>query len=160
MENTNPSPAPAQDRDLKHLEALSKLMDNQFVLPGTSFRFGFDGLLGLIPGVGDLIGLFVSGLLLRTMLRKGAGPILMLRMMGNVLLDAITGVVPFVGDLFDFGFKANRRNVEMLKKYYAENPEPPDAKRSIALIGLLFFVLFLLAIYGVWRLIRMAWAWF
>jgi hypothetical protein len=133
-------------------------MDNQFAIPGTNLRFGFDAMLGLIPGVGDIMGLLVSGILVRIMLKKGAGPVLMLRMMANVVLDTVVGVVPFAGDLFDFGFKANRRNVDMLKRYYAENPDRPNAKRSLALLGLLFFVLFLVLLYGIWRLFTLLWS--
>ncbi len=148
----------AEDQDLKHLDWLAKLMDNQFVIPGVNFRFGLDAILGLIPGVGDIMGLLVSGVLLRIMLKKGAGPLLMLRMLGNVVLDTLVGVVPLAGDVFDFGFKANRRNVDMLKRYYAENPDRPSAKRSLALLGLLFFVLFLVLLYGIWKTIALLWS--
>jgi hypothetical protein len=141
-----------EDPDMKRLEALSKLLDNQFVIPGTSLRFGLDGIVGLIPYVGDMAGLLVSGVLLRTMFRKGAGPFVMLRMAGNYVLDALVGVVPLVGDLFDFGFKANRRNVEMLKRYYSSGKPRPSAKWSVALFGVLFFVGFILMIWGVWKL--------
>jgi Domain of unknown function (DUF4112) len=152
------SPQQPDDQDLKQLDWLAKLMDNQFAIPGINFRFGFDALLGLIPGVGDILGLLVSGALLRIMLRKGAGPLLMLRMMANVVLDALVGIIPFAGDLFDFGFKANRRNVDMLKHYYAENPDRPSAKRSLLLISLLFFVLFLVLLYSIWKAIAILWS--
>jgi hypothetical protein len=55
------------------------------------------------------------------MLKRGAGPLILIRMMGNFMLDAIVGIIPFFGDLFDFGFKANRRNVDLLRRYYAED---------------------------------------
>jgi hypothetical protein len=157
-EQQTPPPQQTDNQDFKHLDWLAKWMDNQFALPGTNFRFGFDAVLGLIPGAGDILGLLVSGVLLRIMLRKGAGPILMLCMLGNVLLDALVGVVPLAGDIFDFGFKANRRNVDLLKRYYAENPNRPSAKRSLALISLLFFVLFLVLLYGIWKGIALLWA--
>jgi hypothetical protein len=85
----------------------------------------------------------------------------MLQMMGNVAFDTIIGVVPVAGDLFDFGYKANRRNVNLLKKYYADGRAKPSAKRSLALLGLLFFVVFALLIWGVWKLSAMfiAWVW-
>lgn len=137
--------------ELKQLEALAKLLDNQFRIPGTNFRFGLDGIVGLIPYVGDLAGLVVSGFLLRTMVRRGAGPILMLRMLGNYALDALVGIVPFIGDLFDFGFKANRRNVAMLQQYYASGKKPVSAKWSIALLSLLFLAGIGLLIWATWK---------
>lgn len=152
MEPLPPSSAPADDPDIKRLDHLAKLLDNQFVIPGTSFRFGLDGIIGLIPYVGDMAGLLVSGVLLHTMFKKGAGPIVMLRMAGNYILDALVGVIPLLGDLFDFGFKANRRNVNMLKRYYSSDKPRPSAKWSVALFGILFFVAFIFMIWGVWKL--------
>lgn len=147
--------------DLKGLEALSKLMDNQFRIPGTNWRFGLDGIIGLVPYVGDIAGFVVSGFLMRTMVKKGAGPLLMLRMMFNYILDAVAGIVPLVGDLFDFGFKANRRNVELLKQYYADGKAKPRATRSLAFLGLLFFILFGVLIWLIWKLaaVVLTWAW-
>ncbi|MDX1912310.1 MAG: DUF4112 domain-containing protein, partial [Saprospiraceae bacterium] len=149
------------DPDLKRLDALAKLLDNQFRVPGTQFRFGIDGIIGLIPYVGDMAGLLVSGVLLRTMAVKGASPWLMLRMLFNYVVDTVVGIVPLLGDLFDFGFKANRRNVDLLKAYYADGKAKPDAKRSVAYLGLLFFALFIGLIWLVWKLaaIVLEWAW-
>ena len=147
-----PSSEKPQDKNLAGLENLAKLLDNQFAIPGTNFRFGLDGIIGLIPYIGDVAGFIVAGFLMRTMSRKGAGPILMLRVMGNYILDTVVGVVPILGDLFDFGFKANRRNVELLKKYYASGDIKPDAARSVGWIGLMLLVVFLLALYTVWKI--------
>ena len=149
------------DPDMARLEALAKLLDNQFFIPGTSIRFGLDGLVGLIPYVGDIAGFIVSGLLFRTMLRRGAGPLLMLRMMGNVVLDTVIGIIPIAGDLFDFGFKANRRNVDLLRKYYASGQQRPSAKGSLAFLGVVFFLLFICLIWGIWKLAALlaAWVW-
>jgi Domain of unknown function (DUF4112) len=124
--------------DLKQLDVLANLLDNQFRIPGTNYRFGLDGIIGLIPYVGDIAGLLVSGILFRMMLKRGAGPIIMLRMMGNVVLDTIIGIVPLIGDLFDFGFKANRRNVALLRRYYADGNSKPNATYSALFLVLLF----------------------
>ncbi len=140
-----------KDPDLARLDALANLLDNQFAIPGTNFRFGVDGIIGLIPYVGDIIGLVISGALLRIMVRKGAGPILMLRMMGNFALDTIVGVIPIIGDFFDFGFKANRRNVDMLKRYYESGKKRPNAKSSMAFLSILFFVFFAACIWLTWK---------
>lgn len=150
-----------QDPELARLEALSKLMDNQFRIPGTNLRFGLDGIIGMVPYMGDMAGFVVSGVLMRTMVKKGAGPWLMLRILFNYILDAVVGIVPLLGDLFDFGFKANRRNVDMLKKYYADGTIKPNATRSVAFLGLLFFALFIVLIWLVWKLAAwvLAWTW-
>lgn len=164
MENqteTIESPSPPADPDLARLDTLAALLDNRFRIPGTEIRFGLDGIIGLVPYVGDVAGFIVSGVLMRIMIKRGAGPILMLRMMGNFAFDAIMGVIPVAGDLFDFGYKANRRNVDLLKHYYAENPERPNAKWSLALLGFLFFVLFVLLIWGIWKVaaLLVTWVW-
>ncbi|HLP92750.1 MAG TPA: DUF4112 domain-containing protein [Saprospiraceae bacterium] len=156
---TNETPQTPQDPEMARLEALSKLLDNQFRIPGTNLRFGLDGLMGLVPYLGDMSGFVVSGFLMRTMAKKGASPWMMLRMMFNYILDAVVGVVPLVGDLFDFGFKANRRNVEMLKAYYADGTIKPNARRSVAFLGLLFLALFAALIWAVWKLAAMLLAW-
>lgn len=156
---TNDIPQTPADPEMARLEALSKLLDNQFRIPGTNMRFGLDGLMGLVPYLGDMSGFVVSGFLMRTMAKKGASPWMMLRMMFNYIIDAVFGVVPIVGDLFDFGFKANRRNVEMLKAYYADGSIKPNAKRSVAFLGLLFLVLFGALIWAIWKLAALLLAW-
>lgn len=120
-----------------------------------------DGIIGLVPYVGDIAGFVVSGFLMRTIVKKGAGPGLILRMMGNFLLDAVVGVIPFLGDLFDFGFKANRRNVDLLKNYYADGKAKPNVKRSLAFLGLLFLLMFAALIWAVWKFaaLLVQWIW-
>lgn len=161
MNETNTDPSLPPDPEMARLEALSKLMDNQFRIPGTQWRFGLDGLVGLVPYMGDMAGFVVSGFLMRTMVKKGAGPLLMLRMLFNYVLDAVVGIVPLVGDLFDFGFKANRRNLNLLKQYYADGKAKPKATHSMAFLGFLFFVMFVALIVLVWKLAAwvLAWAW-
>jgi len=158
---TTDNQQPITDPDLARLDALAKILDNQFRVPGTQVRFGLDGIIGLVPYLGDVAGFVVSGVLMRTMIQRGAGPLLMLRMMGNVALDAVVGVVPIAGDLFDFGYKANRRNVELLKNYYADGEAKPNAKWSLALLGILFFILFALLIWAIWKVSAMlvTWVW-
>jgi hypothetical protein len=151
------TPPPPTDPDLARLDTLAHLLDNQFRIPGTNIRFGIDSLIGLIPYVGDVAGLAISGVLFNIMLRRGVGPILLLRMLGNVLLDTIVGVIPVVGDLFDFGFKANRRNVDLLKRYYADGLPKPNTKYSIGLLVLVFLALF---IFVMWATVRvLGWLW-
>lgn len=162
FEQTEPGDGPEHtDPEIARLDMLASWLDNRFRIPGTNLRFGLDGIIGLVPYAGDIAGLIVSGFLLRTMLRQGAGPILMIRMMGNYALDAVVGIIPIAGDLFDFGFKANRRNVALLKKYYTTNTKRPSAKWSLTILGFLFFALFVSLIWGVWKLsaLLVGWVW-
>ena len=128
------------NEDLARLDTLATLLDNRFRIPGTNIRFGLDGLIGLVPYLGDIAGFAISGVLFSVMLKRGAGPLILIRMMGNFMLDAIVGIIPFFGDLFDFGFKANRRNVDLLKQYYAEDTPKPSVRGSVIFLIVLFFV--------------------
>lgn len=161
MDTQQADAAVLEDVDLKRLDFLARLLDNQFRVPFTNWRFGLDGIIGLVPYVGDLAGFVISGFLLRTMVKKGAGPVLILRMMGNYVIDTLIGIVPVVGDLFDFGFKANRRNVDLLKKYYADGRVKPNVKRSVAILGFLFFLMFVALVWVMWKLAAMvvSWVW-
>jgi hypothetical protein len=98
------------------LTRLARLFDSRFRVPGTDWRFGLDGLIGLIPGVGDAVGLLVALWILREGHRLGASKMTMLRMLGNIAADGVLGAVPLAGDLFDVAFKANRRNVDLLRR--------------------------------------------
>ena len=94
--------------------AIARLLDTAFRVPGTDIRFGLDGILGLIPGVGDVAGAALSGYVILTAARAGAPNTLLARMLANVGLDALVGAVPLLGDLFDVAFRANVRNATLL----------------------------------------------
>jgi hypothetical protein len=96
-------------------------------VPGTNLRFGLDPLLGLIPGAGDAVGAVLAGWILVEAVRLGASRATLVRMAGNVALDAILGAVPIIGDIFDFAWKANLRNVTLLKRHLMD---PPRARRA------------------------------
>lgn len=151
MAHTESSTPETEDKDLKFLRHLSDLMDNKFKVPGTEWRFGLDGIIGMIPYVGDFTGFAISGYLISIMVKKGAGVGIIIQMMGNTLIDALVGAIPFLGDIFDLGFKSNRRNLELLKAYYAKNPNRPNAKVSFGVIAFCLFVLFALLLVGVWK---------
>lgn len=152
MENQANQTNQADDKDLKLLNNLANLLDNKFNIPGTNWRFGLDSLVGVIPYVGDFAGFAVSGYLMTIMFRKGAGVGILLQMFGNMLIDALVGAIPLLGDIFDISFKSNRRNVDLLKAYYAKNPDRPNAKISFGIIAFLLMTLFALLLIGVWKL--------
>jgi hypothetical protein len=104
----------SEDR-LRRLSWVSRILDTAFPIPGTSYRIGLDGILGFIPGVGDPVGAMLSGYLIFESARLGAPVRLLLRMIGNVALESLVGVIPFLGDLFDIGWKANARNLALLR---------------------------------------------
>ena len=111
-----------REQRLARLDALAKLLDVAFILPGTNIRYGIDGLIGLIPVVGDIITTAISLWLVREARALGAPWHLTMRMLGNVALDGVVGAVPLVGDAFDVMFRANVRNVRMLKRWIDKQP--------------------------------------
>lgn len=151
--------APTFDTDerLRWVERVARLMDSQFRLPGTSFRFGLDPVLGLIPVVGDLSTFAVSGALLLTMMRHGASGQVVVRMVLNILLDTVFGAIPILGNLFDFAFKSNERNVALLRRHYGEGRYQGSGKGLIVLATLLFVAFFALLFWGMWA--AAAWVW-
>ena len=144
-------PQTQHEKDLKLLQNLANLMDNKFSIPGTSIRFGLDSIIGIIPYAGDVAGFMVSGYLVSVMVKKGAGIDILLQMFGNMLIDALVGSIPFFGDIFDIGFKANRRNVDLLRAYYEKNPNRPNAYVSFGVLAFFLLALFVLLLIGIWK---------
>jgi hypothetical protein len=107
---------------IARIDALAQLLDSAFVLPGTNIRFGLDALIGLVPGIGDLISTVLSLFIVREARALGAPRLMVARMLANVALDGVIGAVPLVGDAFDVAWRANRRNVTMLQKHLAREP--------------------------------------
>ncbi len=106
-----------EETSFDDLDFLADLMDNKFTIPGTSIRFGIDSLIGLIPGIGDTISLLISSYIVRRAHEYGVPHHVKARMAFNIFVDWLIGIVPFIGDIFDVGWKANRMNVDLLKKY-------------------------------------------
>lgn len=100
----------------RELRRLAWLLDDAIALPG-GYRIGIDGIVGLIPGLGDALGLAASTYILLRARRFGVPRVVMARMIGNVLLESVIGAIPVLGDLFDFAFKANRRNIGLMEEY-------------------------------------------
>lgn len=145
----------ARDSAPPALRRLAWLLDDAFRVPGTDRRFGIDPLLGLLPVGGDVAGAALSGWIVITAARLGAPPSVLVRMGGNLLLDAIVGAVPVLGDLFDAGWKANRRNVDMMRAYI-EQPAPVHRHSRALVAGIL--ILLVAAVIGAavvaWHVLR------
>jgi hypothetical protein len=118
----NPFGNLTREQRLARLDALAKLLDVAFIVPGTNVRYGIDGLIGLIPVVGDLITTAISLWLVREARALGAPWHLTMRMLGNVALDGVVGAVPLIGDAFDVMFRANVRNVKLLHRWLEKQP--------------------------------------
>lgn len=123
------------------LQKLAWLLDDAVRIPGTGLRVGLDSIIGLVPAVGDVIGLVMGAGLLYQGVRLDVPRPLLMKMIGNAGADALGGLLPFVGDLFDFAFKSNRRNAQLLIEHL-DSLEPREADpargsrvRAIALVS-------------------------
>ena len=131
---------------------LSHLLDRAFRVPGTNWRFGLDALIGLIPGLGDIVGSLVGAYSLWIARRMGAPGAVQARMVMNLAIDGIVGLVPFLGDLFDFAFKANTRNQALLAQWLQTPHQTRRSSWAVVLLGLLVVVALLVG--GVWVMVN------
>ena len=124
------------------LRRISRLLDNAIPIPGTKFRLGLDPILGLLPGGGDTLSGGLSAYIVVEAARMGVSREMIGKMIGNILLDAFAGTIPVFGDLFDVGWKANIKNIELLEKHLevAENSQN-NTLFILALIALLVLII-------------------
>ncbi len=108
------------------VELLARWMDSVFVIPGTGIRFGLDAVVGLIPGLGDTLTSVVSLYILKVASLRGVPRVVLARMALNIAIDYLLGTIPVVGDAFDIYWKANLKNVELLRRHSLAGP---SAKR-------------------------------
>ena len=123
---TEPQPLSRDEieQTVARLDALAKVMDNAFALPGTNIRMGFDALLGMIPVIGDLISQAISSYLIWEAKRLGVSRLTLWRMIGNSAVDTVIGFIPFAGDAFDIAFRANTKNVALLRAHLEKQGYP------------------------------------
>jgi hypothetical protein len=124
------------------VEKLAWLMDSS--IPIGRWKIGLDGIIGLVPGLGDLVGAIISGLIVASGIRAGLPRSAIARMVANVAVEAVVGVVPFLGDLFDMAFKANTRNVEIYREALRGGRD--RRKDSLFVVGVVLAFAALLAI--------------
>ncbi|HEY6084472.1 MAG TPA: DUF4112 domain-containing protein [Nitrospira sp.] len=130
-----------------NIRALAKVLDSAFRIPGTGVRVGADAIFGLIPVVGDLAGAALSGYIVLASARLGASPSTLLRMLINIGIDTVVGSVPVLGDMFDAGWRANIRNVDLLDSHLGGSIEARRSNRLV--VAAVLFGLLLLAVGGV-----------
>ena len=116
---------------IAELDRLAQLLDSRWRIPGTSVRLGVDAIAGLLPGVGDAASGLVSSYIVLRAMNHGASRGLVARMLGNVLLDTVVGSVPILGSIFDVFYKANNRNISLLRSHL-ENLDEKTSTRPRA----------------------------
>jgi len=136
-----------QPPQLERLRTVSRLLDSAFVIPGTRYRFGFDALIGLVPGLGDGASAIFSGYIILQASRLGAPKSVVTRMIGNVALDTLIGWVPVLGDLFDVAWKSNLRNIALLETHL-QQPAAARAgsRKALVLLGGVLLLLIVVAV--------------
>ena len=139
-----PRRSPAEIED--SLEQLSRWMDGLFRIPGTSWRFGLDALVGLIPGVGDTATTLVGFYVLAAGVRYRVPKVTLLRMGLNIAVDYVFGAIPVVGDLFDAAWKSNKKNIELLRQRATVSAAEADKGRTSDWLFVGFLMLVLLAL--------------
>jgi hypothetical protein len=115
----------SHEERLAQVRWLARMMDDNFRIPGTGIRFGWDSVLGFVPGIGDVLTSALSLLIVHHAWQTGASKLTLARMLGNVAADFAIGAIPFLGDLFDFAFKANRRNARLLEQHLHKQASRP-----------------------------------
>ena len=133
----------------ERLRFLAWLLDSSIPIPGTRFTVGLDFLIGLVPVIGDLIGVLASSIIVAEANRMGVPRSVLSRMAFNVAVEGVVGIVPFLGDLFDAGWKANQRNVRLLEQWMSQPRETQRSSRVLVgglILGLVGFVVLLAAL--------------
>lgn len=138
---------------LRWVEQVAHLMDEKFRLPGTNFRFGLDPILNLIPVLGDMSGFAVSTALMLTMARHGASRKVLILMTLNIILDTTIGAIPILGNIFDFAYKSNTRNIKLLREHYEEGKHTGSGRGIIIWLIVILMMVVLLFLYAMWMLL-------
>ena len=107
--------APARSDAVRRMEMMAKLLDNAFVIPGTNQRVGIDAIIGLIPGVGDVVTTLLSSYVMWEARNLGVSRVAIGRMLSNLAIHATVGAIPLVGDVFDAFFRVNQRNMRIVR---------------------------------------------
>jgi len=135
-------------------EHVARLLDSRFEIPGTGIRFGLDPLLSLFPVAGDLITFVISGMLIYTMKRHGASREVVVKMLLNAGLDTLIGAIPLVGTVLDVFYRANERNVRLLREYYHEGKHQGSGTGLLIAIIAVALVIVAAFVFLIWKLVE------
>jgi hypothetical protein len=142
----------------ERLDRLAWLLDNSIPIPGLRFRVGLDALIGLIPGIGDAIGVLLSTYILGEAARLGVPKTILIRMAFNVAIEGVIGIIPFAGDVFDAAWKANQRNVRLIGAYL-DNPRKTTRTSAGFVFVLALLVIGFLVVTAVVGFLIFRWIW-
>lgn len=141
---------------LDRIRALSHLLDNAIPIPGTGYSFGLDPIIGLLPAGGDLMGTILSAYIVLEGTRFRLSVPTLTRMVFNIVLEMIVGTIPFIGDLFDVGWKANARNLRLIEAHL-QNPTTNRAADKRFFIVLVLVFLMIIGIQIAWYILVFRW---
>ena len=122
--------APARSDAVRRMEMMAKLLDNAFVIPGTNQRVGIDAIIGLVPGVGDVVTTLLSSYVIWEARNLGVSRVAIGRMLSNLAIHAAVGAIPLVGDVFDAFFRVNQRNMRIVRAQLQRMPEATSASSN------------------------------
>jgi len=145
-------------KKLSRLRRLSQILDNAIPIPGTKKRIGIDPIIGMLPGGGDLITGGLGAYIILESARMGVERQIIGKMVSNIVLDAIAGTVPVVGDLFDMGWKANVKNIALLEKHLEINPNG-NKTDWLFLVGLTILLLAIVIGFATLTFFVLRWFW-
>lgn len=126
---------------IERVRAIARLLDTRFEIPALGVRFGIDAIIGLIPGIGDVIGVLLSSLILIEAIRIQAPGVVIVRMLSNLFIDGALGVVPVAGDIADVYFKGNVRNARLLAEWIDHPQAVTRASRVKVALAILMLVI-------------------
>lgn len=141
-------------KDFRWVDRIAWIMDEKFSFGRGRFRFGLDPIINFIPILGDIIGFTISFFLVFIMWKNGVSRKVVYKMLINVLIDASIGAIPILGNIFDFYFKANTKNIKLLKEHYVLGKNRGSGNDVIATVIFVIFVFFLLLFIILYYLIR------
>ena len=149
----------AREVDVAASRRLARVMDDAVTVPGTRIGLGLDALVGLVPGIGDVVGSALSGVIVRDAIRARVPVAVLARMGLNLVIDALLGLVPGIGDVLDVAHRANRTNLRLLLREIEREPmrEPPSAAYVAGSVALMLVPLLagvVVAALGIWLLVR------
>jgi hypothetical protein len=140
------------------LRRLSHLLDNAIPIPGTAYRIGIDPILGLIPGGGDTVAGALGAYIVFEAARMGLPRSVIWQMVGNIIVDSLVGVIPMLGDLFDVGWKANVKNIELLEKHLLTLGDRSNSDK-LFLIGLIVLLTIIVLGFAALTITIVNWLW-
>ncbi|QDU62006.1 hypothetical protein Pan216_28720 [Planctomycetes bacterium Pan216] len=117
----------SSSRRFERINRLARFLDSAVHVPGTNFRVGFDALIGLLPGVGDILSAGLASYIVFEARQLGVPKRKLFRMVWNVAVDSVIGAIPIVGDWFDIAYKANRKNLDIVREHLGERRDAADS---------------------------------